>query len=256
MWADFVTRQGKAHVPGSTTPMNIETGPDKSRLFCAFRALLALEISCLLASMLSNRSGLASELYADVLILKLFYKYSTYPSYAQILQTLLLLLQGVGESAMSYIQVNQEGRLDMTNEDLQEVLIRVLIDIGQTRPVFLLIYDINELDKKVDGLLLPFLDQLMKNACSADISLHVCYSKRDYPMLLLPRSMIAIQLQIRVDTYNQPDIQLHVEKKISKIYSRWKRDDSSSMTDQIIKLAGTGCVAANLYLDLCRRTIE
>lgn len=150
---------------------------------------------------------------------------------------------------MSYIRFNEEDQLDMSDDDLQEVLIGVLIDIGQTRPLFLLIDDTNELDERVDRLLLPFLDKLLDNACSVNIPLYICYSKRDYPLLELPRPMVDIQRQIRVDTYNQPDICLHVEKEISKIYLRRGRDVQSSVTDQIIEIAGTGFAVAHLLLN-------
>lgn len=203
--------------------------------------------SCLLASMLKNPLGLASELHSDALILTLIFEFSRDLNYSHLLQ--VLLHQAVGESAMSYIRVNGEDQLDMSNDDLQEVLIGVLIDIGKTRPLFLLIDDINKLDESVDRLLLPFLDKLLDNARSVNIPLHICYSKRDYPPLELPRPMVDIQRQIRVDTYNQQDIRLHVEKGISEIYSRWERDVEPSVTDRIIEMAGTGFTAASLFLE-------
>lgn len=193
--------------------------------------------SCLLASLLANRLGLVPELHTNSLIMKLFYDRSNCPSFSRVLQA--LLLDALGERARSYIPGNPEGQVDMSDEDLEEVLFRALIDIGQTKSVFLIIDDIIKLDSEVDGSLLPFLGRLLDNASAADILLHVCFSKRDYPPLELPRSLIAIQHQIRIDAYNLPDIRLHVEKEVTKIFSHWGRPPESSITKRIVEMFGT-----------------
>ena len=146
--------------------------------------------SCLLASMLANRLGLAPTLYTDSLVMKLFHNHCNRPSFSQILQA--LLLQAVGESVRSYSPINLKNQVDMSNKDLEGSLFRALIDIGRTKPVILLIDDIVNLDSEATGSLVTFLGRLLDNASAADIVVHVCYSKRDYPPLKLPHSLVFI----------------------------------------------------------------
>lgn len=203
--------------------------------------------SCLLASIITNRSGLAPELRTNSLVMKLFHNHLNRSSFSQILKA--ILLEALGESAKSYIPVDLNGQFEISDEDLEEVLFKVLIDIGQTKPVFLLLDDIINLNSEANGPLVPFLGRLFDNASAADIPLRLCYSKRDYPPLELPRSLVAIHHQVRVDAYNQPDVRLHVEKRMRNIFSGWGRRPELSLVDQIVEMVGTGFAVANSYLN-------
>ncbi|RAH47399.1 uncharacterized protein BO95DRAFT_493259 [Aspergillus brunneoviolaceus CBS 621.78] len=208
--------------------------------------------SCLLASLAMNPWGLRSEvnLPPQPLIIRLFYDSLQIPDLSQILQA--LLVQAIPEEGLTHwVHTTSAGQLDMSIEDLQDALLQSLINLGQEKSIFMFLDDLTALELDVSGGLVSFLGRLVDHACSTDIALHVCYSKRDYPIVEAAASTFPTQFQVRIDAFNQQDIQSWVRYSLESTFRQGVVESNDSIeraVSKILEEAGTSFAAASIYL--------
>ncbi|RAK75233.1 uncharacterized protein BO72DRAFT_181849 [Aspergillus fijiensis CBS 313.89] len=208
--------------------------------------------SYLLASLAMNSWGLRSEVNPppQPLIIRLFYDSLQIPDLSQILQA--LLVQAIPEEGLTHlVHTNCAGQLDMSIEDLQDALLQSLINLGQEKSIFMFLDDLTALELDVSGGLVSFLGRLVDHACSTDIALHVCYSKRDYPIVEAAASTFPTQFQVRIDAFNQQDIQSWVRYSLESTFRQGVVESNDSIeraVSKILEEAGTSFAAASIYL--------
>ncbi|KAK1140695.1 hypothetical protein N8T08_010008 [Aspergillus melleus] len=107
-----------------------------------------------------------------------------------------------------------------------EVIIQNVVDTAKKRPVFWIIDGLDELLAECEKAgetpcLLPFLQSIMKEASDADASLHICYTKRDYPVIT-PYDLAGggnhCHFELRMDDHNRPDIERVLDYIIEDLY--------------------------------------
>ncbi|KAL6233192.1 hypothetical protein BDW75DRAFT_242232 [Aspergillus navahoensis] len=107
---------------------------------------------------------------------------------------------------------------DWLDDKLEQIVLRAIIQLGQSIPVFLIIYGVNNiLEDDCLSQLATFLPTLVDRAVAEEIEYRILYTKRKYPVMQDLASIFRNWSCIRMDSLSQHDIHTCVKGKVESI---------------------------------------
>ncbi|KAL4973727.1 hypothetical protein BDW66DRAFT_153589 [Aspergillus desertorum] len=141
--------------------------------------------------------------------------------------------------------------------DLRPPVIDSVIGAAKSRLVFWLIVSLDDLlaDEKEEAekpWLLAFLGSMMRKASTAKVPLHICYTKRDYPVImdsLLKSGGHYCYYELRMDDHNRSDIEHFIDHTTRSLSGELGPHMTNRLRDGIMDRVGSGFTAAVAYVE-------